>query len=70
MPLDGAVTKSDLNYLFLRQQVERSGATTASSLAARRVHAELADLYQQRINRLTGGNIRFAPRRPEPSGSA
>jgi hypothetical protein len=65
MPLDGATT-SDLNYLFFRQQVERSRAITATSPAARKVHAELAALYQQRINRLTSGNIRFALNRPEP----
>ena len=59
MPLDGTVTRSDLNYLLYRQQVERSRASSAASAAARRAHGELADLYQRRIERLTGGNIRF-----------
>ena len=45
MPLDAAVTNSDLNYLLFRQQVERSRAATAQSAAARKVHRDLADLY-------------------------
>lgn len=57
MPLDGGFAKNDLNYLFFRQQVERSLAETAASPAARRVHRDLAELYQQRIERLTAGNI-------------
>jgi len=59
MPLDAAVTNSDLNYLLFRQQVERSRAATAQSAAARKVHRDLADLYRQRIERLTAGHLRF-----------
>ena len=64
MPLDGMVARSDLNYLLFRQQVERSRAGTAASAAARKVHADLANLYQQRIERLTAGNICFPPAKP------
>ena len=59
MPLDGTVARNDLNYLLFLQQIERSRARTAASAAARTAHANFADLYQQRIERLTGGNIRF-----------
>lgn len=69
MPLDGAFAQSDLNYLFFRQQVERCLAETAASAAARRVHRELAELYQQRIGRLTAGNIGFPFCQTEQSSS-
>ena len=59
MLLDAAVTNSDLNYLLFRQQVERSRAATAQSPAARKVPRDFADLYQQRIERLTAGHLRF-----------
>jgi hypothetical protein len=59
MPFDGSVARSDLNYLLFRKQIERSRACTSSSADARSVHGDLADLYQQRIERLTRGNIRF-----------
>jgi hypothetical protein len=49
----------DLNYLFRRQQVERSRAETADTDAARRVHEELAASYEQQIENQTDGNIRF-----------
>jgi hypothetical protein len=61
MPLDG-VARSDLNFLLFRQQVERSRSTTAASEAARKVHNELAGLYERRIEQLTAGNVRFAMR--------
>jgi hypothetical protein len=64
MPLDGTVARNDLNYLLFRQQIERSRARTAACAAARTAHADLADLYQQRIERLTGGNIRFPAAAP------
>jgi hypothetical protein len=51
----------DLNYLFHRQQVERSKAAQASSEAARRVHLQLATAYEEEIERLSGGSIRFGP---------
>jgi len=64
MPLDGGrIAKSDLNYLLFRQQIERSRATSAASAAARNAHRDLAERYEQRIERLTGGGIRFAPLR-------
>ena len=59
MPLDGPVVRNDLNYLLFRQQIERSRARTAASSAARKTHSDLADLYQQRIEAVTAGNIRF-----------
>jgi hypothetical protein len=48
----------DLNYLFLRQQVERSLANTAASEPARQAHEDLARAYEQ-IERKTGGRIMF-----------
>ena len=67
MPLDAAVTSSDLNYLLFRQQVERSRAGTAASAAARKAHHELALFYQQRIDRLMAGGIRFPSTQPSSS---
>lgn len=49
----------DLNYVFLRQQVERSMAKAASNDAARSVHEELARAYEQAIERKSGGRIAF-----------
>lgn len=51
----------DLNYLFKRQQQERSNAERALSDDARRAHAELAGFYENRIHRLTQGRIGFSP---------
>ena len=39
----------DLNYLFFRQQVERSMAASADCDAARKAHQTLADEYESRI---------------------
>ena len=39
----------DLNYLFFRQQVERSMAASADSDAARKAHETLAGEYESRI---------------------
>jgi hypothetical protein len=39
----------DLNYLFFRQQVERSMAASADSDAARQAHETLAGEYENRI---------------------
>jgi hypothetical protein len=50
----------DLNYLFLRQQVECSRAEAATSEAARKIHEELAREYEQRIEQLSEGNVSFA----------
>ena len=50
----------DLNYIFLRQQVERSLAHSARSEAAREAHREMARQYELEIERKTGGRILFA----------
>lgn len=55
----------DLNYVFLRQQVERSLAESAWSKAARQAHEELARAYELEIERKSGGRILF--RRPTDS---
>jgi hypothetical protein len=44
----------DLNYLFYRQQVERSRANSAKSETARNAHLELAIEYEKRIRRASG----------------
>ena len=41
----------DLNYLFYRQQIERSMAAAAGSPAARKIHEQLATSYEARIGR-------------------
>jgi hypothetical protein len=55
----GRWTAGDLNYLFHRQQVEQSRAASAASAAARAVHGQFARLYENVIEEVTGGNIRF-----------
>jgi hypothetical protein len=55
----------DLNYLFLRQQVERSLAAAADSAAARSAHEELARAYELQIERKSGGRIIFPRHRSE-----
>jgi len=47
----------DLNYLFHRQQVERSRAESAPSKAARRAHEELAGKYEEQIETQTGSGF-------------
>lgn len=49
----------DLNYLLYRQQVERSRADFAKSKEAREAHAQLATLYEDAIETLTGGKLTF-----------
>jgi hypothetical protein len=49
----------DLNYLFHRQQVERSRSETAETQEARTVHEELAKRYEKRIETVTGDDYRF-----------
>ena len=39
----------DLNYLFYRQQVERSRSNSANSEVARKAHEELAIEYERQI---------------------
>ena len=44
---------ADLNYLFYRQQVERSRAETAGTQTAREAHETLAKRYEEQIEQLT-----------------
>jgi hypothetical protein len=50
----------DINYLFLRQQTERSRAQTATSEIARKIHDQLADEYERLIQEATEGRVSFA----------
>jgi hypothetical protein len=49
----------DLNYLFHRQQVERTRSETAGSKEARKAHEELAERYEEQIETLTGDEFQF-----------
>jgi hypothetical protein len=49
----------DINYLFLRQQTERSRAATATSEIARKIHEQLASQYERLIEDATGGRVTF-----------
>lgn len=49
----------DLNYIFLRQQVERSMAEATENDAAREAHEGLARQYELEIERQSGGRIMF-----------
>ena len=49
----------DINYLFLRQQTERSRAATASSEVARKIYEQLADEYERLIANATEGRVTF-----------
>ena len=55
----------DLNYLFLRQQMERSWAEAARDPAARAAHEEMARQYEREIERVTGGQVVFPWHRVE-----
>jgi hypothetical protein len=50
----------DLNYLFHRQQQERSNAEGASCAEAREAHERLAQFYESRIRDLTEGRVDIA----------
>lgn len=52
----------DVNYLFLRQQMERSRAASATSDVARAIHAQLADEYERLIENATDGRVTFVGR--------
>jgi hypothetical protein len=52
----------DLNYLFHRQQVERSRARAARTPEARIAHEELAHRYELQIEQLTGEAFAFTQR--------
>lgn len=49
----------DLNYLFHRQEVEKSRSETAECEQARTVHEELAKRYEEQIETATGDDFRF-----------
>jgi hypothetical protein len=49
----------DLNYLFHRQQVERTQSETAENEEARAAHEELAKRYEEQIESLTGDDYWF-----------
>lgn len=49
----------DINYLFLRQQTERSRARTATSDIARKIHEQLANEYERLIADATEGRVSF-----------
>jgi uncharacterized protein (DUF1810 family) len=49
----------DLNYLFHRQQVERTRSETAETQKARIAHEELARRYEECIETVTGDDYRF-----------
>jgi hypothetical protein len=49
----------DLNYLFHRQQVERTRAEAAYSDEARIAHEQLAERYEAIIEEGTAGNLTF-----------
>lgn len=51
----------DVNYLFHRQQMERSRAAAATSEAARKAHQQLADEYERLIADATNGRVSFVP---------
>ena len=52
----------DINYLFLRQQTERSRAETAGSDVARKIHEQLATEYERLIEDATKGASRSCDR--------
>ena len=56
----------DINYLFQRQQVERSRANAAASDAVRRIHEQLAGEYERQIEQFTEGRILFVAGRSGP----
>lgn len=49
----------DINYLFLRQQMERSRAKAATTDVARNIHEQLASEYERLIEDATHGRISF-----------
>lgn len=59
----------DLNYLFLRQQMERTFAEAADNEAARVVHEEMARAYERAIEHESDGRIMF-PRNPSNDARA
>jgi hypothetical protein len=60
----------DLNYLFHRQQVERSRAKAAASEEAQIAHEQLARCYEVQIQQATGDEFRIAPEAKPKSASS
>lgn len=56
----------DINYLFLRQQTERSRAEAATSDIARKIHKQLANEYELLIEEATEGRISFVRPKAAP----
>ena len=54
----------DLNYVFLRQQVERTRANASAHAAAREAHEGMARQYELEIERQSGGRIVFSEHQP------
>jgi hypothetical protein len=50
----------DLNYLFHRQQVERTRSELAKNEEARAAHEELAKRYEEQIQSFTGDDYWFS----------
>jgi len=63
-----AEAEVDINYLFLRQQTERTRADGAASDIARKIHEQLANEYERLIEDATEGRISFV--RPRSFSSA
>jgi hypothetical protein len=57
LPMSGGFV--DLNYLFHRQQVERTRSEMAESAEARAAHEELAKRYEERIETVTSDDYWF-----------
>jgi hypothetical protein len=49
----------DINYLFLRQQMERMRADAATTDVARQIHEQLANEYERLIEDATKGRVTF-----------
>ena len=60
----------DINYLFLRQQMERSRAATATSDIARKIHEQLAAEYERLIEDATDGRVTFVAEVPRRARAA
>lgn len=60
----------DLNYLFHRQQVERSRADAAASEAARKAHQALAHQYEEQIEAATGARFSIAAEEESARGDS
>lgn len=59
----------DINYLFLRQQTERSRARAAASDVARTIHEQLASQYERLIEDATEGRVTFVHGRDAASAT-